>query len=76
MIAHVAGIPVEELVPLAAGAGGALALTRLWLAVRLRRPAGRRVSHRASVRREDQHRRIVSRLPGRRVDDRARQRRG
>ena len=35
MIAHVGGVPVEELVPFAAGAGGALAVARVWLAVRL-----------------------------------------
>jgi hypothetical protein len=35
MLAHVGGIPVEELVPLAGGAGGLLAL-RLWLRMRIR----------------------------------------
>jgi hypothetical protein len=37
VIAHVAGVPVEELVPSAAGAGACLLLARGWLAVRLRR---------------------------------------
>ena len=37
MIAHVAGVPVEELVPTLAGAGSMLLLARGWLAVRLRR---------------------------------------
>lgn len=37
MIAHVAGLPVEELVPALAGAGAALAAVRAWIAVRLRR---------------------------------------
>ncbi len=30
MIAHVGGVPVEELVPMAAGAGTALNLARTW----------------------------------------------
>jgi hypothetical protein len=34
--AHVAGVPVEELLPNAAGAGGALLLARAWLAFHLR----------------------------------------
>ena len=37
MFAHVAGVPVEELVPSFAAVGGALALARAWLAVHLRR---------------------------------------
>jgi hypothetical protein len=37
MIAHVGGVPVEELIPTAAGAGTALLLARTWLALRLRR---------------------------------------
>ena len=37
VIAHVAGIPVEEMVPMAAGAGSALLLARTWLRLRLRR---------------------------------------
>jgi hypothetical protein len=35
--AHVAGVPVEELIPAAAGAGSALLLARAWLWVWLRR---------------------------------------
>ena len=42
MIAHVGGVPVEELIPSAAGAGTALLLARTWLAVRLRRRRGTR----------------------------------
>jgi len=34
MIAHVSGIPVEELVPLAGGTGGLLVI-RLWLRARV-----------------------------------------
>ena len=37
MIAHVGGVPVEELIPTAAGAGTALLVARTWVAVRLRR---------------------------------------
>jgi hypothetical protein len=37
MIAHVAGVPVEELGPALAGAGTALVMARAWVAVRLRR---------------------------------------
>ena len=44
MIAHVGGIPVEELVAAAAGAGTALVVARAWVSARLRRrrrgPAG------------------------------------
>lgn len=40
MIAHVAGVPAEELLPSAAGAGGALLIARAWLALRLRRHRG------------------------------------
>jgi hypothetical protein len=40
VIAHVAGMPVEELIPTAAGAGTALLLARAWVASRVRR--GRR----------------------------------
>jgi hypothetical protein len=36
-IAHVAGVPVEELLPSAAGAGAGLVLARAWLAFHLRR---------------------------------------
>jgi hypothetical protein len=35
MIAHVAGIPVEELIPTAAGAGTALFLVRAWVRTRV-----------------------------------------
>jgi hypothetical protein len=37
VIAHVAGVPVEEVLPSAAGAGGALLLARAWMMVHLRR---------------------------------------
>jgi hypothetical protein len=37
VIAHVAGVPVEELIPTLAGAGSMLLLARGWLALRLRR---------------------------------------
>jgi len=40
MFAHVGGVPVEELMPGAAGAGTALLIARAWLAVRLRRRPG------------------------------------
>jgi hypothetical protein len=36
IVAHVAGVPVEELLPNVAGAGGALLLARAWLAFHLR----------------------------------------
>jgi hypothetical protein len=36
VIAHVSGIPVEELVPLAGGTGGLLLATRAWLEIRFR----------------------------------------
>jgi len=35
-LAHVAGVPVEELLPALAGAGGLLLLARGWVALRLR----------------------------------------
>jgi hypothetical protein len=35
--AHVAGVPVEELLPTAAGTGSALLLARAWLWFHLRR---------------------------------------
>ena len=39
MIAHVAGIPVEEtLLPLLSGVGAGLLLTRAWVVSRVRRP--------------------------------------
>jgi hypothetical protein len=37
MMAHVAGVPVEELIPTAAGTGTALLAARAWLWLRLRR---------------------------------------
>ena len=37
MIAHVAGVPVEETLPALAGTGGALLLARVWLMLHLRR---------------------------------------
>jgi hypothetical protein len=37
VIAHVAGVPAEEVVPSAAGAGAALLLARVWLMLHLRR---------------------------------------
>jgi hypothetical protein len=38
MLAHVAGVPVEEmLIPSAAGSGTALVIARAWLSVRLAR---------------------------------------
>ena len=37
VLAHIGGVPVEELIPTAAGAGGALLVARAWMAVHLRR---------------------------------------
>jgi hypothetical protein len=37
VIAHVGGVPVEEVVPSVAGAGATLLLARAWLIVHLRR---------------------------------------
>jgi len=37
VIAHVAGVPVEEFLPSAAGAGAGLLIARAWLALHLRR---------------------------------------
>jgi hypothetical protein len=34
---HVAGVPLEEVVPTLAGAGAALAVARAWMALHLRR---------------------------------------
>jgi hypothetical protein len=39
--AHIGGVPVEELIPAAAGAGGALCLARAWVSVHLRRARAR-----------------------------------
>jgi hypothetical protein len=41
LFAHVGGAPVEELIPMATGAGTALLLARAWLASRLRRDGER-----------------------------------
>ena len=35
--AHIAGVPVEEMLPAAAGAGGALCVARAWVWMHLRR---------------------------------------
>ena len=40
MIAHIGGVPAEELLPSAAGAGAALLAARAWLALHLRRRRG------------------------------------
>jgi hypothetical protein len=48
VIAHVAGVPVEELIPTLAGAGGALFVARTWLWLHLRR-------RRAGVKRPSSH---------------------
>jgi hypothetical protein len=37
IIAHVAGVPLEEMLPSAAGIGASLLLVRAWLMLRLRR---------------------------------------
>ena len=37
IIAHVAGVPAEEMLPGLAGTGGALLVARAWLALYLRR---------------------------------------
>ena len=37
VLAHIGGVPVEELLPTAAGTGGALLVARAWMAVHLRR---------------------------------------
>lgn len=36
-LAHVGGVPVEELLPWLAGPGTGLAIARAWIGVRLRR---------------------------------------
>jgi hypothetical protein len=47
MLAHVAGVPVEEmLIPSAAGSGTALVIARAWLSVRMARRE-RRAAERA-----------------------------
>jgi hypothetical protein len=40
VIAHVGGLPLEEMLPLISGAGASLVLARAWLMQRLRRRAG------------------------------------
>ena len=40
MIAHVGGMPVEEMLPALAGTGTGLVIARAWLALRLRRRRG------------------------------------
>ena len=40
MIAHVAGMPLEELLPALTGAAAALVVARGWLVLRLRRHRG------------------------------------
>jgi hypothetical protein len=37
IVAHVGGVPVEEILPTLAGAGTGLLVARAWLVVRLRR---------------------------------------
>jgi hypothetical protein len=37
IIAHVGGVPVEELLPTVAGSGTALLIARAWMTLRLRR---------------------------------------
>jgi len=39
-MAHVGGVPLEELLPSLAGAGGGLVVVRAWLGLRLRRRQG------------------------------------
>ena len=41
MIAHVGGVPLEELVPTAAGVGGMWLLARTWVSMRVRRHRSR-----------------------------------
>jgi hypothetical protein len=42
ILAHVGGVPVEELIPTAAGAGTALLVARAWVSLRLRARRDRR----------------------------------
>jgi hypothetical protein len=37
VIAHIAGVPIEEILPFAGGASGSLLVARAWIIVRLRR---------------------------------------
>jgi hypothetical protein len=41
-LAHVAGVPVEEMLPTAAGTGVVLLMARAWVSVHLRRQGGPR----------------------------------
>jgi hypothetical protein len=41
VIAHVAGMPLEELLPAASGAGTGLLVARGWILLRVRRSHGR-----------------------------------
>ena len=40
VIAHVGGVPLEELLPSVTGAGASLLLARAWLVLHLRRQRG------------------------------------
>ena len=40
-LGHIGGVPLEEFLPGLAGAGAGLLVARAWLAVQLRRDAGR-----------------------------------
>jgi hypothetical protein len=40
-LGHIAGVPVEELLPTIAGPAAGLAMVRVWLNLRLRRPSKR-----------------------------------
>jgi hypothetical protein len=42
VIAHVGGVPVEEMLPALAGTGTGLVIARAWLTLRLRRRQGPR----------------------------------
>jgi hypothetical protein len=42
VIAHVGGMPVEEMLPALAGTGTGLVIARAWLALRVRRRRGSR----------------------------------
>jgi hypothetical protein len=37
VIAHIAGVPIEEMLPVAGGAGGSLLLARAWIMLHFRR---------------------------------------
>ena len=41
MTAHIAGVPVEELLPLVYGGGATFAATRVWAAIKRHRPRKR-----------------------------------